>query len=105
MEINWIRKSIEQHKVKITDHADEEAVADDLTLDEIFYSVHTGEIIENYPNDFPFPSCLVFGKNKKSKMIHSVWGYNTERQISILITVYTPDPKKWIDGKRRRGDE
>ena len=41
----------------ITDHAHEEAQADDLSFDEVYFSVVHGEIIEEYPEDRPYPSC------------------------------------------------
>jgi hypothetical protein len=44
--------------VLITDHADEEAEADVLSFDEVYFSVVHGEIIEEYPTDSPYPSCL-----------------------------------------------
>lgn len=34
--------------------------------------------------------------------LHSVWAYNIETKASVLITVYRPDPEKWIDWKIRR---
>ncbi len=61
MEISEIRKALELGLVRITDHADEEAEADGLSFDEIYFSVLYGEIIEDYPNDRPYPSCLILG--------------------------------------------
>jgi hypothetical protein len=88
-------------QVRITDHADEEAVDDNLTFDEIYFSVFHGEIIENYPDDKPYPSCLVMGKSFAGEPIHSVWAYNPDNQWAVLITVYRPDPARWIDWKVR----
>lgn len=34
--------------------------------------------------------------------IHSVWGYNEKNQWVVLITVYRPDPQRWMDWKIRR---
>ena len=102
MNIEDIIHSIRNDKIRITDHADEEAHSDNLTFDEIFTSVIYGEIIENYPKDKPYPSCLIFGKNFKREPIHSVWAYNEINQWAVLITVYRPDPAKWIDWKVRR---
>jgi len=42
---NLIR-SIGEGKILITDHADEEAEADMLSFDEVYFSVVHGEIIE-----------------------------------------------------------
>jgi hypothetical protein len=102
--IDDIIESIKANRLRITDHADEEAQDDELSFEEIFTSVLRGEIIEQYPNDKPYPSCLVLGRNLKNEPIHSVWAYNKETKASVLITVYRPDPKKWMeDWKTRRG--
>jgi len=102
VEIENIRAAIESQKIKVTDHADEEAVDDRLTLTEVLQSVQTGEIIEDYPTDKPYPSCLVFGKNEDDNPIHSVWAYNVSNGWAVLITVYRPDPTRWIEWKTRR---
>jgi hypothetical protein len=100
--IDDIIKSIKAKKIRITEHADEEAQNDELSFEEIFASVLTGEIIEQYPDDKPYPSCLIYGKNLENEPIHSVWAYNAETRASVLITVYRPDPSRWIDWKVRR---
>ena len=101
MNIEHIIEAIRAGRVRITDHADEEAVDDDLTFEEIYSSVLQGEIIEDYPTDKPFPSCLVMGKNFSGQAIHSVWAYHPKNQWAVLITVYRPDPDRWIDWKVR----
>lgn len=88
--------------MRVTDHADEEAQNDRLTYKEIFSSVANGEIIEEYPRDKPYPSCLVYGESDNNEPIHSVWAYNMNTRFAVLITVYRPDPKKWVDWKIRR---
>lgn len=94
MEIEHIIDAIRNHRVRITDHADEEAFDDDLVFDEVYLSVFQGEIIEDYPNDKPYPSCLIFGKNFSAEPIHSAWAYNPENGWEVLITVYRPDPDR-----------
>lgn len=102
MNIDDIINSIQNHHIRITDHADEEAHIDELTIDEIFYSVFHGEIIEWYPSDKPYPSCLVYGQTYGGDHVHSVWAYKEENQWSVLITVYRPDPDRWINFRKRR---
>ncbi len=46
MKIEEIVEAILHNRIRITDHADEEAVNDHLKFEEIFYSVIKGEIIE-----------------------------------------------------------
>ena len=94
--------AIRRDRLRITDHADEEAQADRFSYDDIFYSVHHGEIIEQYPDDFPFPSCLVYGSTRDGDPVHSVWAYKASNQWAVLITVYRPDPDRWINWRTRR---
>ena len=101
MIIENIISSIRSSHVRITDHADEEAFNDDLTYEEIYSSVIQSEVIEDYPNDKPYPSCLILGKNFLGQPIHSVWAYNQENMWAVLITVYRPDPERWVYWKER----
>ncbi len=102
MNIQDIISAIQEKRIRITDHADEEAQTDTLTFDEIFFSVLQGEIIEDYPTDKPYPSCLIYGNNFEGEPIHSVWAYNDKAKWAVLITVYRPDPNRWINWRERR---
>ncbi len=101
MKIHDIIRAIQDETVNVTLHARKEAKEDSLKLDAIFSSVRHGEIIENYPEDFPYPSCLIYGRTSSGEPVHSVWAYDAENGIAILITVYRPDPALWIDWKER----
>ncbi|MCP5053328.1 MAG: DUF4258 domain-containing protein [bacterium] len=105
MNINLIREAISKNKIRITDHADEEAQNDRLSFTEIYHSAIEGEIIEDYPTDKPYPSCLIYGNNSKGMPVHSVWAYNEENGWAVLITVYKPDPGRWINFKQRKKKE
>ncbi len=105
MDIELIKQAIKKEKIRITHHADEEAQNDKLSFDEINYSVKKGEVIEDYPTDKPYPSCLIYGNNVQGEPIHSVWAYNEENGWAVLITVYKPDPGRWIDFKQRKKKE
>ena len=102
MKIENIINAIKNNQIRITDHADEEAESDNLIFDEIYFSVYNGEIIENYPSDNPYPSCLILGKTFSGDPIHSVWAYNDKNKWVALITVYRPDPKRWVNWKIRK---
>jgi hypothetical protein len=100
--IEAILESIKTDRIRITDHADEEAGNDQVSLKKARESISTGEIIEQYPDDKPYPSCLIFSKLANGDPIHTVWAFNNETNSSVLITIYRPDPQKWIDNKIRR---
>ncbi len=100
--INEIVKAINSKKVRISDHAYEEAQSDNLTFEEIYYSVMHDEIIEEYPDDKPYPSCLILGYTFGNEPIHSVWAFNNENQWAVLIAVYRPDPELWFNFRERK---
>lgn len=104
-QIEDIIDSVHRGRIRITDHADEEAQADRLSFDEIFVSVLHGEVIEEYPSDDPYPSALIYGNTFTEEPVHSVWAYNQETRWAVLITVYRPDPERWVDWRIRKGDE
>ncbi len=102
MEIRKIVDAIQAGRIRISDHADEEAAADRLTIDQICFSVLHGEIIEDYPTDKPFPSCLILGETPRGELVHSIWAYNEGSRRAVLVTVYRPDPNRWINWRTRR---
>ncbi len=67
MEISRIREAVRASRVRITDHAVEEAQNDEVTLDEIHSSVLGGAVIEDYPTDKPYPSCLIQGQDSQGR--------------------------------------
>jgi len=102
MQIENIIESVKEKRIRITDHSDEECESDNLTFEEVYFSVFNGEIIEDYPDDKPYPSCLIYGHTFSEDPVHSVWAFNDENQWAVLITVYRPDPERWIDFQTRR---
>ena len=64
--------------------------------------IENGEIIEDYPEDFPHLSCLIFGYNVNNKVIHVVVGKDSA--FIYIITAYIPNTTKFEnDLKTRRG--
>jgi hypothetical protein len=102
MQLADIQEAILANRARVTDHADEEAQADGLTLAEISFSALGGEIVEDYPNAKPYPACLIYGQTGDGEPVHSVWAYNENSRWAVPITVYRPEPGRWVDWRRRR---
>jgi hypothetical protein len=103
MEIDDIVEAIRASRVIPSRHSLNEAVADNLLIDEIYESVvEGGDIIEDYPDAYPSPACLILGFNTIGDPIHSVWTYNPVTQMAKLITVYRPDRNRWINWRIRK---
>lgn len=64
-----------------------------ILLADVISCIQSGKIIEEYPDDYPFPSCLILGISVADKFLHVVVGSNLE--TLWIITAYYPDPSKW----------
>ena len=102
MDIADLVRAIDSGRVRVTRHASFEAAADSILLEAVWASVKGGRIIEAYPTDRPHPSCLIFGLAQDGSPIHSVWAYNEKNQWAVLVTVYRPDPDRWVEWVERR---
>jgi hypothetical protein len=67
----------------------------------IFEVLISGEVLEEYPDDLPYPSRLIMGWYE-GRPLHVVVAYDFEVRKEIVITAYEPDPDKWDHGLRRR---
>jgi hypothetical protein len=102
MDIDRLKEAIASGRVTTSRHSLDEAANDDLFLGEIYDSVvRSGEVIEDYPNSYPTPACLVLGFNTMDDPIHSVWSYDQVRESAKLITVYRPAPDRWMNWRMR----
>lgn len=63
--------------------------------------IRTGEVIARYPDDSPYPSCLILGFIL-STPVHVVLGMDGETRTGIVITAYEPDPAVWGQDFRTR---
>jgi len=66
-----------------------------IRFEDIKNALVYGEIIEQYPDDYPFPSCLVNAEN-----IHVVCSIG-EKGLYI-ITAYRPSREQWEAGGKKR---
>ncbi len=51
---------------------------------EVAEAVASGRIIEDYPDDSPYPSCLIFGTTDAGRPIHMVWPIVRKRILRLL---------------------
>lgn len=59
----------------------------------VIQAILNGEIIEQYPDDYPFPSCLLLGNTAAGTALHVVCGRGPGEVW--MITAYRPDPAEW----------
>jgi hypothetical protein len=72
-----------------------------ISVDDIVAAIGSGETIEDYPGDQPYPSRLVLGWSG-GRPVHVVVAHNLSQNELIVVTVYEPDPELWEDDFTRR---
>lgn len=102
MKIEEIKELCKQSKIKWSTHGLERMQERDISRKDVKNCLENGEIIEDYPEDFPHPSCLVFGYSVNNTVIHVVVGNDGE--YIYIITAYIPNTTKFEnDLKTRKG--
>ena len=86
--------------IVISQHAKNRCRERGIKQKDIKSCIMSGEIIEQYPEDFPFPSCLVFGRTADNKIIHAV--VSNEGECGRVITAYVPNTNKFQDDLKTR---
>ncbi len=97
---NFIRREVEAQSYEISVHADDERLAEELTLAEVEAVLIRLELLEDYPKDPRGPSCLAVGATSAGTPVHVVCGRNQAGHL-VLITVYIPRMPKWRDPRTR----
>ena len=101
VDIDILRASAAQGRIHWHQHALERFLERGISRAEIVNAIMNGEIIETYPTDRPYPSCLVLGVDVEP--VHVVASADTVARICHIITAYRPDLEHFEpDFKTRR---
>lgn len=101
LKIDDLRVLLNNGTVLWTTHCLQRMGERDIQRDDVKNCILNGEIIENYPDDFPNPSCLVFGMTLANRILHVVAG--SDGTYLYIITAYYPSADKFEpDMKTRR---
>lgn len=100
LNIGELRKICKSENIEITLHAAKRLEQRGISISDVISCLHKGEIIEQYPKDYPYPSCLILGVSMKESYIHVVVGSNME--TIWIITAYDPDLNIWENDLRTR---
>lgn len=94
-----IRAHVADENIRLSQHAHEEMVEEDFTLEDILHAFASGKIAENYPEHRRGACCLFGGTTRQGRPLHVVG--TTARPVVIVITVYKPKPPKWVSPTER----
>lgn len=90
-------------KIAVTKHAKERLVERGIKVDDVIHCINTGEIIKQYEDDRPLPSCLILGRDISGKYMHMVM--SKDKEYIYLITAYYPNNTQWEADFRTRKEQ
>ncbi|MGF1671757.1 MAG: DUF4258 domain-containing protein [Balneolaceae bacterium] len=83
-------------------HAVDQTIIRSISVQEVREAINNkAKIIEDYPKDKYGPGCLILGYTKNQRPLHTQCSYPSCPTLKI-ITLYEPDPAKWIKFEKRR---
>ena len=103
MDIEIIRRIVQERGYRLTGHASIEATKDGISPADIRYAIFHGKIIEEYPErDYPdIETCLIYLLLPVKIPIHVVVDVIVEESV-VVVTVYVPDRDQWIAWQMRK---
>jgi len=87
--------------IAIKQHAEKRRIRREVPQEAIEYILELFDVIEFYPNAFPFPAMLLRGV-WEDRTLHIVAGFDLSKQIVHVITVYEPDSEHFEPDWRTR---
>lgn len=90
-------------EIRYTRHALSRMFERGIELSEVEAAMQSGTVVEEYPNDLPYPSRLVLYRSEHG-LLHVVCSKAVDRDTTIgyIITVYRPDPLDWDESLSKR---
>ena len=92
---------MESYQVIYQRHAVERMAQRGVSEEDVMHILLTGETIQVYAEDTPFPSELMLGW-REGRPLHVVVATDTMGLRKIVITVYEPHPGQWEADFRRK---
>ena len=99
--IDDICDKIARGQFEFSQHAVDQSIVRHISVQELREAIAVGEVIEDYPTDKYGPSCIVCGVTLARRPLHIQCSYPS-RPLVKIITLYEPDPQRWVDFKVRR---
>lgn len=86
--------------IEVTAHAVLQLKARNIKLADIYAGIDNGEIIEQYPDDKYYPSCLILYFRVNGEPVHFVCSIGNNK--IYIITAYNPDSDHWENDFKTR---
>jgi len=102
LSLRFIRNHIQTKRYRLTKHATIVRLERGITIAELERALLNGEIIERYPHDKPYPSCLVLGWLTSGDPLHIVCSRGNIEPALRIVTLYEPEDALWESDYKTR---
>ena len=99
--LEGICEKIRSGQFEFSQHATDQSIIRHISVQELREAIEGSEVIEDYPDDKYGPSCLILGFTESKRALHIQCSYPS-RPLVKIITLYEPDPSRWINFKTRK---
>ena len=90
IKIEKIKSAISDGNIEWQKHALERMLERGISRNNVKAVLLTGDVVDAYPDDKPYSSCLVFGVDG-AEIYHVVVAYDDKSETCFIITAYRPD--------------
>lgn len=104
MDLDQLRKAIDDRQIEWKKHALSRMLERGISRSDVLSVILDGDIIEQYPDDNPYPSLLMY-KYVSERPIHAVVAYNSDDRKAYVITAYEPSEDTFEDDFMTRRDD
>jgi len=101
MDTKALRNAAQAGQIIWNKHTFERMLERSISRKEVITTLIEGEVIEDYPDDRPFTSCLLLGF-PWSQPLHVVVAFDSTRATCYVITAYRPDAEHFENDHRTR---
>ncbi len=103
MDIADMQRLCDSGAIRWTGHVLKRIIQWGISQADVIQAIQEGEIIERYPEDYPYPSCLLLGVDTTGEPLHVCCGRGPDGLW--MITAYHPDPEEWEANLKTRRRE
>ena len=80
--------------IVFSDHAISQMFKRNISVDDVMSIIERGEVIQEYPDDKPYPSLLLLGYTNL-RALHIVLAKEKLENRCIIVTAYEPSTDIW----------
>ena len=99
LDIEAIRAKCREGAIRWSAHSAARMLQRGITREDVVNCVMNGEVIEQYPEHWLNPACLIFGLDVSGMALHVVVGMN---DFAHIVTAYRPESSTFMPDMKTR---